>query len=156
MTTERKVYWGLGVGFLLLFLFFPWMSFTVAPEMRVLILDEHGNAAPGAVIQEKWEYKTIGSKQHREVSKAGQDGYALFPPRTERIALIKLLVSIPREIIHLPHGYGFGPVYTIWAYGDDQFVWTYVPLSSHHPAPPEMRLKRHHLDSRLPNDNEWP
>ena len=155
MPTQRKVYWGLGVGLLLAFLFYPWMSFTVAPEMRVMILDESGNVAPGAVIQEKWEYKTIGSKQHREVSRADKDGYALFPRRTERIPLIRLLVSIPREIIHLPHGYGFGPVFTIWAYGDDQFVWTYVPLSSYETPPREMRLKRHD-ESRLPNDTKWP
>ena len=155
MPIKRKLYWGLGVGFLLVFLFFPWMRFTVAPEMRVLVLDENGNAAPGTVIQEKWEFQTIGSKEHREVSRADKDGYAFFPQRSERIPLISLLVSIPREIIHLPHGYGFGSVFTIWAYGKDQFVWTYVPLSWYEPIPREMRLERHE-ESRLPDDTKWP
>jgi hypothetical protein len=131
------------------------MRFTVAPEMRVRTLDESGNIAPGIVVQEKWEYRTIGSKAYREVSRADKDGYAFFPKRTERISLIKLLPSIAREIIHLPHGYGFGPVFTIWAYGSDQFVWEYVPLSRYEKVPREIRLKRHD-ESRLPDDTKWP
>ena len=155
MPTKRKVSWILGSFFLLAFLFYPWMSFTVAPEMRVLILDENGNIAPGTVVQEKWEFRTIGSKEHREVSRADKDGYAFFPQRTERISLIRLLPSFAREIVHLPHGYGFGSVFTIWAYGNDQFVWTYVPLSWYETVPREMQLKRQD-ESRLPNDTKWP
>ena len=154
MLTKRRVYLSL-VGILpLVCLFYPW-NFTVAPEMRVLILDENGKVAPGAVVQEKWEYKSIGSEEHREVFKAEQDGYAVFPKRTERIPLIRLIPSIAREIVHLPHGYGYGPVFTIFAYGKDQFVWSYIPLSSYEKVPRELKLKRQD-GIRFPNDGKWP
>jgi len=154
MRTNPKIYWGLGVILLLVFLFYPW-TFTAAPEMRVLILDENGNVAPGAVVQEKWEYKRIGSQEHREVFRAGKDGYAIFPKQTDRIPLIILIPSIAREIVHLPHGYGYGSVFTIFAYGKDQFVWAYIPLSSYEPIPRELRLKRQD-EIRFPNDGKWP
>jgi hypothetical protein len=154
MPTNRKIYRGLGVIFLLVFLFYPW-SFTAVPEMRVLILDENGNVAPDAVVQEKWEYKRIGSREHREVFRADRDGYATFPKRTERIPLIILLPSIAREIVHLPHGYGYGSVFTIFAYGKDQFVWEYIPLSSYETVPRELRLKRQD-EIRFPDDGKWP
>jgi hypothetical protein len=123
--------------------------------MRVLIFDEDGKPAPGTVVQEKWEFQTMGSKEHREISTADKDGYAFFPKRTERIPLIKLIPSIAREIIHLPHGYGFGSVFTIWAYGKDQLVWMYIPLSWHEKVPGAMQLKRHE-EPRFPGDGKWP
>lgn len=154
MPTNRKIYCVLGALFLLAFLLYPW-SFTAAPEMRVLILDENGKVVPGAVVQEKWEYQRIGSLEHREVFTADKDSYAIFPKRTDRIPLILLIPSIAREIIHLPHGYGFGSVFTIFAYGKDLFEWEYIPLSSYETIPRELRLKRHD-EIRFPNDGKWP
>jgi hypothetical protein len=69
--------------------------------------------------------------------------------------LIRLIPSIAREIVHLPHGYGYGSVFTIFAYGKDQFVWEYIPLSSYETVPRELRLKRHD-EIRFPDDGKWP
>ena len=134
---------------------YPWKRVVVVPAIRVRILNEEGNPAPGAVVQQKWEYRSIGSKEHREVTKADENGYAAFPKRTERISLLRLVPSFAREIIHLPHGYGFGSTVTVWAYGDDPHVWYYVPLSPLETFPPEMRLEWHH-ETRYLNDMKWP
>ena len=73
----------------------------------------------------------------------------------ERIPLIILIPSIARELVHLPHGYGYGSVFTIFAYGNDQFVWEYIPLSSYETVPRELRLKRQD-EIRFPDDGKWP
>ena len=134
---------------------YPWRRVVVVPAIRVRILDQAGNPAPGAVVQEKWEYRSIGSKEYREISKADENGYASFPERTERISLLRLVPSVAREIIHLPHGYGFGSSVTVWAYGNDPQVWYYVPFSWYETFPQEIRLEWHH-EPRYPNDNRWP
>jgi hypothetical protein len=155
MKRKRILVLGLSILILAVLVIYPWKRVVVVPAIRVRILDEAGNPAPGAVVQEKWEYRSIGSKEYREMSKADENGYASFPERTERISLLRLVPSVAREIIHLPHGYGFGSSVTVWAYGDDPHVWYYVPFSWYERFPQEIRLKRHY-EIRTPDDNKWP
>jgi hypothetical protein len=155
MKARRILFLGLGIGILAVLIGYPWKRVVVVPAIRVRILDEVGNPAPGAIVQEKWEYRTIGSIGHREVSRADENGYAAFPERSERISLLRLVPSYAREIIYLPHGYGYGSKVTVWAYGDDPHVWYYVPFSWRETFPLEIRLKRGY-EIRTPDDNKWP
>jgi hypothetical protein len=138
---------------------YPWNRVVVMPPIRVRIVDEMGHPVSNAVVQQKWEYQCIGSVEHREISAADQNGYASFPERTERISLARLVPSAAREILYLPHGYGFGSDVTIWAYGDDPHVWYYVPLGRYEISrgafPQQIRLQRNE-EIRYPNDSKWP
>ena len=127
----------------------------VAPAIRVRILDEAGNPAPGTTVKQKWEYRVIGSKEYEQILKADENGYASFPQRVERISLAQLIPSIAREIIHLPHGYGFGSLVVVYAYSEDPYLWDYVPFSWYETFPQEIQLKRHH-ETRYPYENMWP
>ena len=155
MKVRRKLFLGLSIVVLAVLILYPWKQIVVAPAIKVRILDEAGNPAPGALVQEKWEYSSIGSKGYREVSRADENGYASFPERTERISLLRLVLSHARNIIHLPHGYGYGSKVTVWAYGEDPHVWYYVPFSWYETFPQEIRLKRHY-EIRTPDDTKWP
>ena len=155
MKVRRKLLLGLTIAILAVFFLYPWKRVVVVPSIRVRILDEAGNPAPGAIVKEKWEYRSIGSKAHQELSKADENGYASFPERSERLSLLRLVPSVAREIIHLPHGYGFGSFVTVWAYGDDPHVWYYVPFSWYETFPQEIRLERSE-DRRTPDDARWP
>lgn len=66
MPTKRKIYWSLGVIFSLVFLFYRW-SFTVAPEMRVLILDENGNVAPALLYRKSGSIKGWAPRTSRSI-----------------------------------------------------------------------------------------
>lgn len=153
--SRRKLFFGLSILILASLFLYPWKQVVVAPAMRVRILDESGNPAPRAVVKQKWEYRAIGSKEYEELSKADENGYATFLERTERISLLRLVPSYAREMIHLPHGYGFGPSIVVWAYGEDPHVWYYVPFSDYDPVPQEIRLKRHY-ETKYPHQKTWP
>ena len=155
MNVRRELVLGLSALGLAVLVLYPWKRVVVVPAIRVRVSDEAGNPAPGATVQEKWEYRSIGSKAQREVSRADENGYASFPERAERISLLRLVPSYAREMISLPHGYGYGSKVTVWAYGDDPHVWYYVPFSWYETFPQEIRLKRHY-EIRTPDDNKWP
>ena len=159
MKAKRAIFLGIAFAILVVFIVYPWKRVVVVPALRVRILDEAGNPAPNAVVQEKWEYLSIGSRRHRELARADENGYASFPERTERISLLRLVPSVAREIIHVPHGYGFGSNVTVWAYGLDPHMWYYVPLGryeiTHAMFPQEIRLQRNE-ETRFPNDSKWP
>jgi hypothetical protein len=152
---RRKLLFGLSIVILVVLFIYPWKQVLVVPAMRVRILDESGNPAPGAVVKQKWEYRAIGSQEYQEMSKADENGYVSFPERTERISLLRLVPSYAREMVHLPHGYGFGPSIVIWAYGEDPHVWHYVPFSDYYPAPQEIRLERND-EPKYPHQKTWP
>lgn len=159
MKLRRTYILGAAVAVLVFATVYPWKRVVVMPAIRVRIVDDLGNPASNVVVQQKWEYRSIGSKEHREVSKADEYGYASFPERTERISLIRLIPSAVREILYLPHGYGFGPSVTIWAFGNDPHIWYYVPLGRYQISlaqfPQEIRLQRNE-ETRYPNDSKWP
>ena len=155
MNIRRKLVLGLTVAILAVLILYPWARIVVGPAIRVRILDEGGNPALGYIVQEKWEYRSIGSKGHREISRVDQNGFASFPERVERISLIRLVPSYARQIVHLPHGYGYGSQVTVWAYGEDPHVWYYVPFSWYEAFPQEIRLKRND-EIRTPDDTKWP
>lgn len=155
MRVRRKLFLVSSVVILALLVLYPWKQIVVVPTIRVRILDVAGNPAPGALVQEKWEYSSIGSKGYREKSRADENGYASFPERTERISLLRLVLSQAINIIHLPHGYGYGSKLTVWAYGEDPYVWNYVPVNLHKELPQEVRLERND-EIRTPDDMEWP
>jgi hypothetical protein len=152
--------WGKGllgliiVSLAILFLY-PWKAVVVVPAIRVRVLDEKGNPAPGVILKQKWEYRVIGSEGHQELSRADEKGHAFFKERTERISLLKFVISFAREIVHLPHGYGFGSWVTVWAYGEDPYVWSYVPFSWYETFPEEIRLRRQ-SQPRTPEETTWP
>ena len=155
MKARRILFIGFSILILVGFVLYPWKHVVVVPAIRVRILDEAGNAAPGTIVQEKWEYRSIGSKGYREVSKADENGYASFPERRQRIPLVRLVPSVAREMISLPHGHGYGSKVTVWAYGEDPYVWYYIPFSWVETFPQEIRLKRHY-EKRYPDDTKWP
>ena len=155
MKLKRNLILGLSILIFALVILYPWKRVVVVPAIKVQILDERGQPAPGTIVQEKWEYMTIGSKSHRELSKADENGYASFPQRNEQISLIRLVPSFAREIINLRHGYGFGSRVTVWAYGSDPHVWYWAPFSWYEPFPQEIRLKRWD-ETRYPDDKKWP
>ena len=145
----------MSIAILAVLVVYPWKRVVVVPAIKVRILDEGGNPASGATVQEKWEYRSIGSTGYREISKADENGYASFPERTERISLLRVVPSVARELIHLPHGYGFGSWVTVWAYGKDPYVWYYVPFSWNETFPQVIRLERSE-EMRTPDDTKWP
>lgn len=155
MKTPLKLCIGLGIAALVGLALYP-AEQVVVPAVTIRILDEAGSPAPGTLVQEKWEYSSVvGVNSYREKSIADENGYASFPERTERVSLVVRFLSQVVEIIHLPHGYGHGSTWTIWAYGDDPQVWYYVPLSWYEKVPQELRLKRH-IEERTPDDTKWP
>ncbi len=155
MKVRRKLFLGLSIVILAVLFLYPWKQVVVVPAIRVRILDELGNLAPGAIVKQKWEYRVIGSKGYEELSKADENGYASFPKRTERMSLLRFVPSVAREIVNLPHGYGFGSKVTVWAYGEDPHVWYYVPFSWYETFPQEIRLKRQY-ETKYPNEKTWP
>ena len=152
---RRKLYFGLSIVILAVLFLYPWKQVVVVPAIRVRILDESGNPAPGAIVKQKWEYRSIGSKGYEEISKADENGYASFSERTERLSLLRLVPSYLRELVHLPHGYGFGSWVTVWAYGEDPHVWYYVPFSWYEKFPQEIQLERND-ETKYPNEKTWP
>lgn len=153
--TRKRMILALGIVALAVLFLFPWKRVVVAPPMRVRILDEFGNPAPRATVKQKWEYRVIGSKAHQEIAKADENGYVSFPERTERISLMRLVPSVAREIVHLPHGYGFGSSVVVWAYGNDPALWYYHPFSWYQKFPQELQLKRHD-EGKYPHETTWP
>lgn len=155
MKIAVKIFIGLSVATLVGLALYPSKQ-VVVPAVRIRILDEAGNPSPGTLVQEKWEYSSVaGANNYREKSVSDENGYASFPERTERVSLLVRALSEVVEIIHLPHGYGHGSKWTIWAYGDDPYVWYYVPLSWYETVPQDLRLKRH-FEERTPDDTKWP
>jgi len=134
---------------------YPWKRVVVAPAIQIRILDEAGNPARWATVKQEWEYRVIGSKGHHEITIVDENGYASFPERTERVSLIQLVPSFAREMIHLPHGYGFGSLVMIGAYGTDPYDWTYHPFSWYETFPKEMRLERQD-EPKYPHESIWP
>ena len=142
--TRRKLVLALIVVLVALGLLFiyPWKR-VVAPAIRVRILDQDGNPARWATVKQEWEYRVIGSTGHVAMTVVDENGYASFPERTERVSLIRVIPTLVREMVNLPHGYyGFGSFVTIWAYGADPHDWTFVSFSGHETFPVELRLKR--------------
>lgn len=153
--SRKKTILILSIALVALLLIYPWKQVVVAPAIRIRVLDEAGNPARLATVKQVWEYRVIGSKGHQEITIVDENGYASFPERTERVALIRLIPSFAREMIHLPHGYGFGSIVTVFAYGPDRHDWTYVPFSWYETFPQEMRLTRHH-ETKDPSQPEFP
>src|SRR5438876_10937637 len=103
-------------------LFVPFRRVTIAPAVQVRILDESGNPAKDVLVVEDWEYRSIGSHEAQASVRSDQDGYAGFPRRSERLSFANQLLSVGREILYLPHGYGIGPYVRVMAYGADPYV----------------------------------
>lgn len=155
MKVQLKLLIGFGIAVLAGLALYPSKQ-TIVPAVRIRILDEAGNPAPGTLVQEKWEYSSVaGVNNYREKSFADENGYASFPERTERVSILVRFLSGVVEVIHLPHGYGHGSRWTIWAYGDDPHVWYYVPLSWYEKVPQDLRLKQH-IEERTADDTKWP
>jgi hypothetical protein len=121
---------------------FPWRAVEIAPAVQVRILDEAGNPAGGVIVTQEWEYRAVGSEERKELYRADDQGYVVFPRCTERISLARQALSVVREIIHLPHGYGIGPYARVSAYGEDQYVWSFEYCAPSYPALKVIRLKR--------------
>jgi hypothetical protein len=142
MKLNLKIILILSVSALALLLLVPWRTVAIAPAVQVHILDEAGSPASGVTVTQEWEYQAVGSDEHKEVQKADVQGYVAFPARADRISLGRQGLSIVREIIHMPHGYGIGPYVRVSAYGDDPSVWTFQYCMPSYPKLEVMRLKR--------------
>jgi hypothetical protein len=139
MKPNRKVFLALSAVLVAALLFLPWNS-TVAPGIRIQVLDEAGSPAAGARVEQEWEYFAIGSERHREVSKTDAGGYVAFPQRSVRISPARKMLSFVRSL--KPHGPEVGPFASMWAYGPEPRVWDFVICGIHNPVPKQMRLKR--------------
>ena len=155
--TRRKLLLALVIAFVALgfLLLYPWKRVVVAPAMRVRVVDEAGNPARWSTVKQEYEYRVIGSRGHEAITVVDENGYASFPERTERVSLIRLIPSFARELVHLRHGYGFGSLVTIWAYGTDPYDWTFHPFSWDKTFPEEMRLIRR-TEPKYPHESTWP
>jgi hypothetical protein len=127
---------------ILLSLLIPWRKVAVAPAVRVRVLDEAGNPAGNVIVAQEWEYRAVGSEEHKELVTADAQGYAAFPERTERISLAGQTLSVLREIVHLPHGYGIGSYVRVSAYGEDPHVWYFIYCTPNDSPCDVIRLKR--------------
>ena len=58
MKVVRKLFLGLGIVIPAVLVLYPWKQIVIAPAIRVRVLDEAGNPAPRALVQEKWEYRS--------------------------------------------------------------------------------------------------
>jgi hypothetical protein len=139
MKPNRKVPLALSAVLVAALLFLPWNS-TVAPRIRIQVLDETGSPAAGVRVEQEWEYFAIGSDRHREISKTDAEGYVAFPQRSVKISAVRKMLSF---VISLrPHGPEMGPVASMWAYGPEPRVWDVVICGIHNPVPQQMRLRR--------------
>lgn len=120
----------------------PWRTISIAPAVRVRVLDEAGNPASWVIVTQEWEYRSVGSEKHKELQRANEQGYATFPERAERISLARQALSVLREIVHLPHGYGIGPYARVSAYGEDPHVWSFEYCTQSYPILEVIKLKR--------------
>lgn len=126
----------------LVILFIPWRNAVIAPAIRVRVLDEVGQPASGVLVVQEWEYRVPGAQERSESATADAEGYAAFPERSERISLGQQALSIGREIVHLPHGYGIGAYTRVSAYGHDPHVWYFVYCTPKDPPCDLIKLQR--------------
>ena len=115
---------------------------SVAPALRLRVVDEAGNPIRGLLVKQEWEYMAVGSVEHFSYSTTDFNGYVEFPQRTEKISTFRRGLSIVRELKNFMHGYRFGPRALVSARGADPHVWAYVSCESGRPVPQEMTLKR--------------
>jgi hypothetical protein len=139
MTTNRKLQCALGAILLATLLFLPWKN-SIAPAIRLEVLDEAGNPAIGVRVEQDWEYFAIGSERQREVSRTDSAGYVSFPERSVRISVVRQMLSFVRSL--RPHGHEFGPYASMEAHGPDPRAWDIVICGINDPAPRPIRLKR--------------
>ena len=144
MKPKRKFLFALGGILAAVVLFVP-MNNTVAPAVRLQVLDEAGIPAAGIRVEQEWDYYVIDSEPHREVSKTDSAGYVDFPRRSVRVSLARKLLTMISGL--MPHGSTGGPHATISAYRPDDGAYDFVICGINDPTPRQMRLKRLELSA---------
>jgi hypothetical protein len=125
-------------------LFVP-LNNTVAPAVRLQVLDEAGLPAAGIHVEQQWDYYFIDSEPHGEVSKTNSAGYVDFPRRSVRVSLVRKLLTRVSGL--MPHGSTGGANATVSAYGPDG-AYDMVVCGINDPSPRQMRLKRLDLSTK--------
>lgn len=116
----------------------PWPS-TVAPQVRLQVLDETGNPAPNILVTQRWGHYNVGSENEAS-SRTDDNGYVEFPARRVKANLVSRTI---KPIVGIFIHEGAGPYAQIHAFGTDPYVWTSMPSSIKDPPPKELHLKRH-------------
>jgi hypothetical protein len=123
-------------------LFLP-MSNTVAPAVRLQVLDEAGIPAAGIRVEQVWDYYVIDSRPHREASTTDSSGYVDFPDRSVRVSLARKLLTTIHGL--MPHASNPGPNATLSAYRPDDGAYDFVTCGIDDQVPRQMRLRLLHL-----------
>jgi hypothetical protein len=137
MKLERKTIRWLVLGILAIILIYPWQS-TVAPAVRIQVLDEAGEPARGVIVKQDWGHFNLNSDGH-EYARTDDNGYVAFPERYVRGSLLRRVLMPAWDL--LSHG-GIGPRGSIWAHGEDPKVWTTANHTIKLQAPSQMRLQK--------------
>lgn len=137
MEFNRKLLWKVSLVLIAALLLFPWKS-TVAPAVRIQVLDVDGSPAKNVIVKQEWGHFNFGS-DGKEYSRTDENGYVAFPERHVRAYLLsRLFLPVLGIFTHA----GIGPHGSIRAHGEDSYVWTSQNHSIIHPAPEQIRLKR--------------
>lgn len=125
-----------------LILLFPWDT-TVAPSATIRVVDEASNPVRGMLVKQIWRDWSVESTDHYEYLRTDKDGYVVTPRRSIRAPLLLRMIGATWSFVTQGMHSSRGPHVTIWAYGDDPYMWSFIDYSPGLPMPKQIELQRH-------------